>query len=153
MTDLLSYDEAVNELKEWKRKYPYASDDLPVSALRVLLFEPKEQKTPQPKRAELRIKRNDPGTSLTAALSAVTNDDLYRAIYNELGYYSKWPHYGLTDEQLVPRVQQHVQATASGIRSRRAELVEAGWVKDSGSKRELRTGRMGIVWQAVPDYR
>lgn len=36
----------------------------------------------------------------------------------------------------------------SGLRTRRCELVRAGYVTDTGDRRELRSGRMAIVWAA-----
>lgn len=38
-------------------------------------------------------------------------------------------------------------ASESGIRSRRAELVEAGMVIDSGQRVKMPSGRSSIVWQ------
>lgn len=38
-------------------------------------------------------------------------------------------------------------ASESGIRSRRAELVERGMVRDSGKRITTRTGRKAIVWE------
>lgn len=38
-------------------------------------------------------------------------------------------------------------ASESGIRSRRAELVALGLVKDSGARQKLPSGRNAIVWQ------
>lgn len=37
-------------------------------------------------------------------------------------------------------------ASDSGIRSRRAELVQRGLVKDSGVREKLASGRLSIVW-------
>ena len=39
------------------------------------------------------------------------------------------------------------KASESGIRSRRAELVAAGLIKDSGERIKLESGRSAIVWQ------
>lgn len=39
------------------------------------------------------------------------------------------------------------RASESGIRSRRAELVERGLVRDSGRRTRLESGRMAIVWE------
>jgi hypothetical protein len=41
------------------------------------------------------------------------------------------------------------KASTSGLRSRRAELVRMGLVKDSGKRIKLRSGRYSIVWEAV----
>ena len=38
------------------------------------------------------------------------------------------------------------QASESGIRSRRSELVRAGKVEDSGERRRTPSGRLSIVW-------
>jgi len=37
----------------------------------------------------------------------------------------------------------------SGLRTRRHELVAAGFVADSGQRRPLMSGRLSIVWEAV----
>ena len=37
--------------------------------------------------------------------------------------------------------------SASGIRTRRSELVHAGYVRDSGHRATLPTGRKAIVWE------
>ena len=44
--------------------------------------------------------------------------------------------------QLEPKYSQ------SGIRTRRAELVELGLVEDSGKRVRMPSGRMAIVWRA-----
>lgn len=41
------------------------------------------------------------------------------------------------------------RASESGIRSRRAELVADGLVKDSGVRVKLASGRSAIVWERV----
>lgn len=57
-----------------------------------------------------------------------------------------------TDVELVYQYQQmsnHFgapRASESGIRSRRAELVKAGKIKDSGDREKLPSGRRAIVW-------
>lgn len=40
-------------------------------------------------------------------------------------------------------------ASPSGLRSRRAELVARGLVKDSGERRKSWSGRQSIVWQVA----
>lgn len=57
-----------------------------------------------------------------------------------------------TDEELVDAYYSMVSvglcpnASPSGIRSRRAELVAMGLVEDSGERRKLASGRSAIVW-------
>ncbi len=41
--------------------------------------------------------------------------------------------------------------SASGIRTRRNELVELGVIRDSGKREKLRSGRYGVVWEVVPE--
>lgn len=50
-----------------------------------------------------------------------------------------------TDEELVAALSG--QMSASGARTRRAELVRVGLVIDSGERRRGSTGRMHTVWQ------
>ena len=60
----------------------------------------------------------------------------------------------VTDVELVEQYQRMVKhfaappASDSGIRSRRAELVKAGKVIDSGDRERLPSGRHAIVWTA-----
>lgn len=42
-------------------------------------------------------------------------------------------------------------ASESGLRSRRAELVEMGLVRDSGKRVRLESGRYSVVWEVVKD--
>jgi hypothetical protein len=44
-----------------------------------------------------------------------------------------------------------LRASESGIRTRRAELVRAGLVEDSGNKATLASGRKAIIWALAPD--
>lgn len=65
------------------------------------------------------------------AIASMTDQDLIRA-YNQISIGA--------DSRIFPR------ASESGIRSRRAELVELGLVQDSGSREKLASGRSAIVW-------
>jgi len=59
-----------------------------------------------------------------------------------------------TDVELVERYNNDrnaPRASESGIRSRRAELVEAGMVEDSGQRVKLPSGRNAIVWQRTAE--
>lgn len=52
-----------------------------------------------------------------------------------------------TDEELVACLSG--QMSASGARTRRAELVRCGLVKDSGERRQNTSGRKVTVWAAT----
>jgi hypothetical protein len=54
----------------------------------------------------------------------------------------------MTDADLIEviRTSSRMLVTESGVRSRRAELVQAGLVKDTGARVKLATGRNAIVW-------
>jgi len=108
--------------------------------------------TPDPK---TRVQRNGRSTSWEAALSLTKESTakLYTRIRRALT--ESGP---ATDEELLAHlVQRHPddKFSASGVRSRRNELVLTGWVTearaDDGSvlKRPLRSGRPGIVWRAA----
>ena len=49
---------------------------------------------------------------------------------------------GATDEEL----QQALGMNPSTERPRRVELVEQGWIEDSGRRRPTRSGRFAVVW-------
>lgn len=62
----------------------------------------------------------------------------------------------MTDQRLVKFYQAQIRmgadardfprASESGIRSRRAELVDQGLIKDSGAREKLESGRSAVVW-------
>lgn len=94
-----------------------------------------------------KVRRRDPSTSLQAALSQTPDKTrmLYTAIYAVL------ERKAMTDEELLSLFQDRGKAvTPSGVRSRRSELAEAGWVRDSGERRDTKAGHPSIVWEAVP---
>lgn len=77
-----------------------------------------------------------------ASLDPTRISDLQRTILDRLQVIP------MTDEELYDRLQADgVAATASSVRTRRAELVAGGFVRDAGSRRKSRTGRLMIVWQ------
>jgi len=51
---------------------------------------------------------------------------------------------GATDEEM----QLHLGMNPSTQRPRRIELVEAGFVRDSGATRQTQSGRKAVVWVA-----
>jgi hypothetical protein len=54
---------------------------------------------------------------------------------------------GLTDEQ----IQEVSGMSPNTQRPRRVECVRKGLLRDSGRMRKTRSGRMAVVWGAVPD--
>lgn len=95
----------------------------------------------------------DPSTSHAAAASVTKVTFTQRLIYANLMLRS------MTDQQLVEKLhaqrghtfdgEQVPFISESGIRSRRAELVDSGLVKDSGLRVVLASGRKAIVWQVA----
>lgn len=89
------------------------------------------------------IARNtDPETSHEAAISVSGIRVSQQHILDALRSYGP-----ATDEEIFPRLP--VPISPSGARTRRAELVAMGLVRDSGARRTTATGRKTIVWRAV----
>lgn len=94
----------------------------------------------------------DPQTSHQAAASVSKVTTTQAAILKLL------TGFPMTDEDLVNYYNQQIrmgaderdfpQASESGIRSRRADLVKMGFVRDSGLRQKLSTGRSAIIWMA-----
>ena len=86
---------------------------------------------------------SDPHPSREAAASVSNVTETQQVIISLLTVES------MTDEMLVTAYQSTLfapQASESGIRSRRAELVRRGAVVDTGARRKLQSGRNAIVW-------
>ena len=83
----------------------------------------------------------DPETSHEAAESVTNITPLKREILQRLVT-------PMTDADLIRtlKIYSEIMVTESGVRSRRAELVQAGLVKDTGAREKLNTGRSAIVW-------
>ena len=83
----------------------------------------------------------DPETSHEAARSVTNITPLKQEILQRL----MTP---MTDTDLyhLLTTSSRLIVTESGVRSRRAELVQAGLVKDTGERVKLATGRKAIVW-------
>lgn len=95
-----------------------------------------------------RARRTDPATSHAAARS-VDREHLthtQRVITTLLAL--EGPK---TDEELLLLWNDRIadRISASGLRTRRAELVDAGIVRDSGERRQLESGRMAICWEVA----
>lgn len=89
----------------------------------------------------------DPSTSHQAAKSVVDSRPTMKTIMDILRYGDAsdeviaYVYAGLVDAGRAP------QASPSGLRSRRAELVDLGMVEDSGKRTTLSTNRRAIVWR------
>lgn len=105
-----------------------------------------------------RARNQDPDTSHEAAASvdelrekqvAVLRVLLELQVRTDVG--------GATDEQLINRYVGRVlrgsapKQSESGIRTRRRELVDAGFVMDSGQRMKMSTGRNAIIWIVTPE--
>lgn len=87
----------------------------------------------------------DPQTSWDAARSIssarLRASQVYvLTLFKELG--------PMTDESLLECAERGVQSP-SGLRTRRAELVELGLLRDSERRARLRSGRWAIVWEVA----
>jgi hypothetical protein len=89
-------------------------------------------------------RRTDPATSHAAARS-VGDTGTIRARILEL-IRTEGP---VTDEELVELIERRHPGTAtpSGIRTRRKELVDMGYLEDSGQRDTTRAGRQAAIWQ------
>lgn len=79
-------------------------------------------------------------TQRTAAVLAYPNTGTQRR--RVLDYITNCGGYGATDEN----VQDGLNMNPSTQRPRRVELVEGGFIVDSGDKRKTRSGREAVVW-------
>lgn len=94
------------------------------------------------KPARERARKTDPETSHAAARSVVVDSELHGKITALLR--DGTPR---TDEEIfLTLVAQGAKCSASGVRTRRAELVDAFVVKDSGLRGTTRQGREAIRW-------
>jgi hypothetical protein len=88
---------------------------------------------------------SDPDTSKAAAESVAEGVTLVQK--RVLDLHSEHPE-GLTDEELTDLyIETYGPTGESSIRSRRHDLTSKGKFEDTGLRRELRSGRKGIVWR------
>ena len=93
--------------------------------------------------AEGMIGSGHPGTSKDAAVDVMPRTGTQRmAVLDSIGHSDN----GLTDEEAMDELGLH----PSSVRPRRKELVDGGWVKDSGRTRPTSTGNDAIVWVLTP---
>lgn len=96
-----------------------------------------------------RARRSDPQTSHDAAASVTGLRARQQAVLEVL---RRWDG-GMTDIQLINAYRSSPTAPAqseSGIRTRRRELVDLGYVRSTGRTKLLPSGRRGTIWAAVP---
>jgi len=91
------------------------------------------------------VRRSDPDTSRAAAESVVDTVTIVQQRVLEI--HRNNPD-GLTDEEMTEKYINLFGPTGqSSIRSRRHDLTSKGKFEDTGLRRELRSGRKGIVWR------
>ena len=95
---------------------------------------------------EAHARRSDPVTSHLAAAS-LSPARLRRSQEWVLRVFDHYPQ--LHDEALQARYVDLglPPQSVSGIRTRRCELVDRGYLRDSGQRVRLRSGRLSIVWE------
>lgn len=87
------------------------------------------------------VGRNHPDTSYKAADAiAPIAGKLRQAVY---AFFVERGSYGATDAEIFDRWPEKSE---NSLRPRRVELVEAGWLKDSGKRRLNKRGRSCCVW-------
>jgi hypothetical protein len=95
----------------------------------------------------------DPSTSHQAAASILETRTTMSVILHILAKGSATDEViGYVYDGLVA-ADRAPMASPSGLRSRRAELVELELVQDSGERRPLSSGRRAIVWQITDQGR
>lgn len=89
-------------------------------------------------------RRTDPPTSHAAA-AALTPDTLRKSQAEVLNILRQGP---MHDQRIAATaLAWHSKQSPSGLRTRRAELVAAGLVEDSGRRETLPSGRGSVVWR------
>lgn len=93
-----------------------------------------------------KARATDPATSHAAA-AELKRDSVTRLRAVVLNALRGKP---MDDTELVVYIHDmRPQYSASGIRTRRSELVELNLVRDSGLRQKLLSGRMAIIWEAI----
>lgn len=97
-----------------------------------------------------RVQAHGMDTSWEAAVAQTPEKarKFYFLIYVYLMTYG--PH---TDEEIEQAfTKRGIAHSVSGLRARRSELAQRGWVKASGDKRPSINGSPMNVWEAVPEH-
>lgn len=91
--------------------------------------------------AERRSRKTDPPTSRFGPLRQASVSELQQKILDTLKIGGPQ-----SDNELVASLE--MWGSPSGIRTRRAELVKQGKVRDSGKRKRTGSGRNAIVWES-----
>lgn len=98
-----------------------------------------------------RARATDPGTSHAAAASV--KDGLrfsQLAVLRTLGKIRRGTDADIAEAYVYHGFSAIQPQSPSGLRTRRAELVEQGLVVDTGKRKRLPSGRQAIVWAKKP---
>jgi hypothetical protein len=101
-------------------------------------------------RCEPKARRTDPVTSHIAALTVSNQSPTQERILKILTNVG-----AMTDDKIAFYFADCVAnlswdpVSPSGLRSRRAELVDQGLVRDSGRRERTASGRLSIVWEVA----
>ena len=99
-------------------------------------------------------RNTDPGTRHAAAASVQDQSLLRQAILQVLREHGRMTDHVLWEEHIRPLSddpRSAVHCVDSGCRGRRNELVELGYVRDSGYLDAGKTNREAIMWEATPE--
>ena len=97
-------------------------------------------------------RRTDPQTSHDAAASVINIKPIQKIILQLLSFPK-------TDEELVKAYNELTEkgeapwSSPSGLRTRRHELTDIGYVEDSDLRVKTYSGRQAIVWRLTEDGR
>jgi len=109
---------------------------------------------PKATRTTAHARRTDPDTSHAAAAS-ITEDQLRDSQQAVLALFRLFDESGGTDQKAARHYELRRKRagwpsqSASGLRTRRKELVDAGFLGDSGQRETLESGRKSIVWRVA----
>ena len=100
---------------------------------------------------EARARNTDPLTSHDAAATVRNITETHNAILTFIRIDGP-----MTDFELLARWRKYCDRgwlepiSESGLRTRRSELVAAGYLEDSGRRGKTPSGRSCIIWQVAP---
>lgn len=107
------------------------------------------QRNPLPDPAEMlrgKIREGAHDTEVDAALAVMPKTGTQRRAVLDLIASS---HTGLAHFEMEERLEG--AASPSSVRTRCSELVDGGWVQDSGARRQTPAGLDSIVWVLTPE--